>query len=80
VFPLITTITMIVMALFGGKGTIWGPVLGAILLFTFQELVWARFIYVHQLLLGAIIIGVVLLMPRGILGVLQMRYNLPRTI
>ena len=80
VFPLITTITMIVMALFGGKGTIWGPVLGAILLFTFQELVWARFIYLHQLLFGAIIVGVVLLMPRGILGVLQMRYNLPRTI
>ena len=30
VFPLITTITMIVMVLFGGKGTIWGPVLGAV--------------------------------------------------
>lgn len=80
VFPLITTITMIVMALFGGKGTIWGPVLGAVLLFTLQELVWAHFIYLHQLLFGAIIVGVVLLMPRGILGVLQQKYNLPRTI
>ena len=80
VFPLITTITMIVMALFGGKGTIWGPVLGAVVLFTFQELVWARFIYLHQLLFGAIIVAVVLLMPRGILGVLQQKYNLPRTI
>ena len=28
----------------------------------------------------AIIVGVVLLMPRGILGVLQQKYNLPRTI
>jgi branched-chain amino acid transport system permease protein len=80
VFPLITTITMIVMALFGGKGTIWGPVLGAVLLFSLQEMVWARFIYLHQLLFGAIIVGVVLLMPRGILGVLQQKYNLPRTI
>jgi branched-chain amino acid transport system permease protein len=80
VFPLITTITMIVMVLFGGKGTIWGPVLGAVLLFTLQELVWARFIYLHQLLFGAIIVGVVLLMPRGILGVLQQKYNLPRTV
>ncbi len=74
------TITMIVMALFGGKGTIWGPVLGAAVLFAFQEMVWARFIYLHQLLFGAIIVGVVLLMPRGILGVLQQKYNLPRTI
>ena len=80
VFPLIMTITMIVMVLFGGKGTIWGPVLGAVLLFTLQEMIWARFIYVHQLLFGVIIVAVVLLMPRGILGVLQQKYNLPRTI
>jgi branched-chain amino acid transport system permease protein len=80
VFPLLTTVTMIVMALFGGKGTIWGPVLGAVTLFVFQELVWARFLYLHQILFGAIIVFVVLLMPRGILGVLQERYRLPRTL
>jgi branched-chain amino acid transport system permease protein len=80
VFPLLTTITMIVMTLFGGKGTIWGPVLGAVALFSFQELVWARFLYLHQILLGAIIVGVVVLMPKGILGVLQERFHLPRTV
>ena len=80
VFPLATTITMIVMVLFGGKGTVWGPVLGAAVLFVFQEAVWARFIYLHQLLFGAIIVAVVLLMPRGVLGLLQMRYRLPRTV
>jgi len=80
VFPLATTITMIVMALFGGKGTVWGPVLGAASLFVFQELVWARFLYLHQLLFGAIIVLVVLFMPRGILGVLQQRYRLPRYV
>ena len=80
VFPLVTTITMIVMVLFGGKGTIWGPVLGAVILFTFQELVWAHFPHAHQILLGGIIVTVVLVMPRGILGVLQQKYNLPRTV
>ena len=80
VFPLVTTITMIVMVLFGGKGTIWGPVLGAVILFTFQELVWANFPHAHQILLGGIIVAVVLVMPRGILGVLQQKYNLPRTV
>jgi branched-chain amino acid transport system permease protein len=80
VFPLATTITMIVMVLFGGKGTVWGPVLGASVLFVFQEAVWARFIYLHQLLFGAIIVAVVLLMPRGVLGLLQLKYRLPRTI
>jgi branched-chain amino acid transport system permease protein len=80
VFPLLTTITMIVMVLFGGKGTIWGPVLGAVALFVLQEMVWARFLYLHQVLFGAIIVVVVLMMPKGILGILQDRYRLPRTI
>jgi branched-chain amino acid transport system permease protein len=80
VFPLATTITMIVMTLFGGKGTVWGPVLGAIVLFVAQELVWARYPYVHPLLFGAIIVTVVLVIPRGVLGVLQTKYRLPRTI
>jgi branched-chain amino acid transport system permease protein len=71
---------MIVMALFGGKGTVWGPVLGAASLFLLQEMVWARFLYLHQVLFGAIIVVVVLLMPKGILGILQERYRLPRTI
>jgi len=80
VFPLATTITMIVMVLFGGKGTVWGPVLGAVVLFVAQELVWARYPYVHPLLFGAIIVAVVLAMPRGVLGLLQIKYHLPRTI
>jgi branched-chain amino acid transport system permease protein len=80
VFPLATTITMIVMTLFGGKGTVWGPVLGAVVLFVAQELVWARYPYIHPLLFGAIIVAVVLAMPRGILGLLQIKYRLPRTI
>jgi branched-chain amino acid transport system permease protein len=80
VFPLATTITMIVMTLFGGKGTVWGPVLGASVLFVAQELVWARYPYVHPLLFGAIIVAVVLVMPRGVLGLLHAKYRLPRTI
>jgi len=80
VFPLAITVTMIVMVLFGGKGTVWGPVLGAVALFVIQEIVWARYPYVHPLLFGAIIVAVVLLMPRGVLGLLQLKYRLPRTI
>jgi branched-chain amino acid transport system permease protein len=80
VFPLAVTVTMIVMVLFGGKGTVWGPVLGAVVLFVAQELVWAHYPYVHPLLFGAIIVTVVLLMPRGVLGLLQLKYRLPRTI
>lgn len=80
VFPLITTITMIIMCLFGGAGTVLGPVIGAVLLSILQELVWARFLYVHQAIFGSLIVAVVLLMPTGILGILRQYYRLPRTI
>ena len=79
-FPLITTITMIVMCLFGGRGTIFGPALGATLLSLFQEWAWSRFLYFHEAIFGAIIVFVILMMPRGILGVLQQRYRLPRIV
>ena len=71
VFPLLTTITMIVMALFGGKGTVWGPVLGAVVLFVFQEVVGRASSTCTSF--GAIIVAVVLMMPRGVLGLLQMQ-------
>ena len=80
VFPLATTITMIVMALFGGKGTVWGPVVGAVALFGLEELVWARFLFLHQLLFGAIIVGVVLFVPQGLVGLLRDRFRLPRYV
>ena len=77
---MITTITMIIMCLFGGAGTVLGPVIGAVLLSVFQELVWVRFLFVHQAIFGALIVAVVLMMPRGILGILRQRYQLPRAI
>jgi branched-chain amino acid transport system permease protein len=80
VFPLLTTITMIIMCLFGGAGTVLGPLIGAVVLSVFQEVVWARFLYLHQAIFGALIVAVVLLMPRGILGLLRQRYRLPRGI
>lgn len=79
VFPLLTTITMIVMCLFGGAGTVLGPVIGAVALSVLQEIVWARFLYLHQAIFGALIVAVVLLMPRGIVGLLRQRFRLPRT-
>lgn len=78
VFSLGTTLTMIAMALLGGAGTVWGPVLGAAVLFGAQEVAWARFPYAHQFLLGALVVAVVLAMPRGIMGVVQRRHRLSR--
>jgi len=69
----------------GGAGTVWGPALGAFILVTAQQ--WLAYEYgTSQVYLVAyaavflIIIIVVLFLPRGILGVLQQRYRLPRHV
>ncbi len=70
VFNVIHTIHMIVMALLGGIGTVFGPVLGACVISLANELVGARLLYTYLLLLGAILLVVVLFFPRGVIGLI----------
>jgi branched-chain amino acid transport system permease protein len=67
-FMVLVTITMILMAMFGGKGTVVGPIVGAILLYGVQEVVWAKFPFFHLILFGIFLILVIRFMPRGIVG------------
>lgn len=69
-FFIIITVNMITMALLGGKGTVLGPVIGAAILYTAQELVWWYIPWLHLIAYGAFIILIVLFMPRGIMGFL----------
>ena len=67
VFNVMWWVHMFVIILVGGMGTVFGPVVGAVLLETVSELVWSQFINLHLGILGAIIILSVLFMPNGIL-------------
>ncbi|MFQ5830686.1 MAG: branched-chain amino acid ABC transporter permease, partial [Candidatus Methylomirabilia bacterium] len=67
-FAVLITINMAIMTIFGGRGTVLGPVVGAASLYVMSELVWIRFPFLHLALFGAIIIVVILFMPRGIMG------------
>jgi branched-chain amino acid transport system permease protein len=67
-FPIDTTITMIVMALIGGLGTVTGPIIGAGVFYLLQTYVWANFLQFHRAIMGVIIIAFVLLFPKGIVG------------
>jgi branched-chain amino acid transport system permease protein len=68
-FPTITFgIFMVAMALLGGKGTLWGPVLGAVLFHIVKELTWTYLLGWQWVALGAIIIINVVYFQQGILG------------
>jgi branched-chain amino acid transport system permease protein len=65
---------MIIMALFGGTGTVFGPVLGAALLSITNEVIGAKLLYTYLLMLGFIILFVIIFLPRGIVSLLSLRW------
>ncbi len=67
-FFILITITMKLMAMLGGKGTVIGPIIGAILLYTIQEIVWVQVPQAHLIAFGVFLILVARFMPRGLVG------------
>lgn len=66
---------MIFMVLVGGLGTFEGPIIGAVVLYLLQTYVSDAGIW-YFVMLGGIAIGFALLLPRGIWGTVQDRFNL----
>lgn len=74
-FPTITFgIFMVLMALLGGKGTLWGPVLGAVVFHIIKELTWTYFLGWQWVALGMLIIINVAYFQQGILGWAQEKW------
>ena len=65
---------MVLMAILGGKGTLWGPVIGATLFHILQEVSWTYILGWQRVTLGVLIIVIVLFFPEGILGWAQARF------
>jgi len=63
----------IVMALLGGVGTVAGPLIGALILTAINETLWSHFPQIHTLFFGAVIVLVVLFLPRGLLWLMNTR-------
>jgi branched-chain amino acid transport system permease protein len=61
----------VLMAIFGGAGQLYGPIVGASLFSFLDELLTTKFPYYYMLLFGATMMVVILLMPFGIEGVIQ---------
>lgn len=65
---------MVLMAILGGKGTLWGPVLGAVLFHLTKELFWTYLLGAQRIALGLSIVLIVVLFPEGILGWARQRW------
>ena len=73
------TVRAIAMTMLGGQGTVFGPVVGSILLSGISEALWSRFPFIHTALSGVLIVAIVLFLPGGITQFLQNRGWIPRS-
>lgn len=74
-FPAATFgIFMVVMALLGGKGTLWGPVIGATLFHIVKEVTWTYLLGWQWVALGLLIVVNVVFFQEGIMGWMQRKW------
>ncbi|MDF3851766.1 MULTISPECIES: branched-chain amino acid ABC transporter permease [Achromobacter] len=73
-FDIGLNVKMIIMAVFGGAGTVLGPVVGAFSLSAISELLSSEVTSAAGLFYGAVIVAAVVLMPRGLTDLLR-RYR-----
>lgn len=73
VFTLQISVFAIVFALFGGVGTVIGPLLGAALLYAFYSAIGVSAPQYFELIYGALIVGLVLFLPNGLVSLLNRR-------
>ncbi len=73
VFKVIITVQLIIMAVFGGTGTVLGPLLGALVLASVSEWLSTQLVTLAELAYGVIIILVVLFMPKGLTDLIRQR-------
>ncbi len=72
VFLFTYTVTMVIMVVAGGKGTLAGPVVGAVLFTVLPEALRAATSWQWQMLLyGSLLVGVLFFMPEGIVPALR---------
>jgi branched-chain amino acid transport system permease protein len=78
------SIQILLFAIIGGLGTVWGPAIGALVLVPIAELsrswVGGTFAGINLLLYGTVMVLVMLFLPKGIIGLFKaLRLRLPKS-
>ena len=73
VFDVLVTVKMIVMAVFGGIGSLFGPLIGATIIQVISEILSNYFLVAHALFFGTIIILMILFSPKGVYDIFSGR-------
>jgi branched-chain amino acid transport system permease protein len=61
----------VLMAIFGGMGQLYGPVIGATIFAYLQEKLITKFPEVYMLIFGIVLVAAILYMPQGLVGLIS---------
>jgi branched-chain amino acid transport system permease protein len=76
VFAFSTGISILLMPVIGGIGTVWGPVLGGVIFGMVEEQISVKFPNLHLMIYGSLLIAIILFEPDGLLGLLRRMFRL----
>jgi branched-chain amino acid transport system permease protein len=65
----------VLMAIFGGTGQLYGPVIGAAIFTYLEEFLITRLPYYYMLIFGIIMVVAILYLPEGLVGLTQKLWN-----
>jgi branched-chain amino acid transport system permease protein len=71
VFDVVLNVKMIIMAVFGGPGSVLGPVIGAFVLSAISEVLATKVTSIASMFFGVVIVVAVVFMPRGIIHLVK---------
>jgi len=60
----------VLMAIFGGMGLFYGPVVGAVIFAYLEEVLLTKFPYYYMLLFGIVLVAAILYLPNGLVGLI----------
>ncbi len=69
-FNVLMSFMPVLMVIFGGINTFFGPIIGGVVLAYLQELLTTRFPHYYMIIFGAIMILAILFLPNGVMGLL----------
>ena len=61
----------VLMAIFGGMGQLYGPLIGGVIFAYLEEVLITRFPYYYMLFFGIILVIVIVYLPNGFVGLIQ---------
>jgi branched-chain amino acid transport system permease protein len=70
-FDISLNVKMIIMAVFGGPGTVLGPIVGAFSLSAISEVLSSEVTSIAGLFFGIVVVAAVVLMPRGLADIVR---------